>query len=332
MATPSQNKNIDQPGDRSGKVQYTSRRQETDPLRKQLRLYTFLIVFLAVLLIAFGGYVYYTRRMGSPVTILLDGRSVATARSLTTAQKILTAAEKDIVGDAYPSSSIIRLQKIQYERVPVNTPIDSEENTRRMLANKLHLKVRAYVIMVSRKPTIGLPTAQQAAQTLNLVKQHYRQLPPNYPLYQDPDIIGSVVIEKQPVAASQTKPTPADAAAYLYEAPPVKTYVVQEHDLGYFIAKKFHISFTDFLNANPGRDLNKLKPGDTVNISKGPPHIQVRVVKKIEQNEKILQDADTDDAGVRHVTYAVNYINGVEKSREVLKIVTLTKPKPRMSL
>lgn len=301
-------------------------------LERQLKVFKAVtgLLFLAVLVL--GGTFLYYRHVSRPVEILIDGKSVATVRNYATAVALLAKAEQDAVGDAYPEDSFIRLQKVQFVRTSGDAPLDSEESVRHTLSTLLKLNVRAYVIKVDGKTSIGLPTSQAATQTLAIVKDHYVSMPPNAPIVGMPTFRQHVLIDRMSIPAADTRRTADDAAIYFWTPPPAQTYVVQPGDRGYTIAVRHHIDFTDFLAANSGRDMNKLMPGDVVNLNRVHPALSVIVQKKIVADEPILPDAPPDRAGKRHIVYVVTYTNGEETSRNILSMVTLSRPTPRMSL
>jgi LysM repeat protein len=302
------------------------------PLEKQVRALKVVTTVLFLALLSVIGAFLYIRHMSRPVQIVLDGKPIATVKSYGAAIHLLADAEHAAVGDAYPEDSFVRMQKIQFIRTSSDAPIDSEDSVRHELSTSLKLKVRAYVIKVDDKPTIGLPTSQAAVQTLAEVKQHYVSMPPNAPLVGLPTFRQRVVIDRMPIAAADARRTPDDAAAYFWTPPPARTYTVKQGDRGYTIAVRHHIPFADFLAANAGRNMNKLQPGDVVNLNKVHPFLGVEVKKRLEADEQILPGADPDRAGKRHVVYVVTYTNGEETRRDILSMVTLSRPHPRMSL
>jgi murein DD-endopeptidase MepM/ murein hydrolase activator NlpD len=69
-----------------------------------------------------------------------------------------------------------------------------------------------------------------------------------------------------------------DAFRYLlWGAQKIEQYAVKEGDTFYLIAKKYNISFSDLITANPGLDPQRLKTGDTVTLTVPKPLISVAV-------------------------------------------------------
>ena len=301
-------------------------------LEKQVKFFKGVTLFLFIVLFGMAGTFLYLRRMNRPVQIIVDGKTVATAKNYQAATTLLADAEKTAVGDAYPADAFVRLQNVQFVRTSGDAAIDSDDSIRNTLANNLKLKVRAYVIQVDGLTTIGLPTSLAATQTLALVKAHYASMPPSGPLVGQPTIRQRIVIDRASIVAKNAKRTAEEAAEYFWALPPVRTYVVLPGDRGYKIAVSHHVPFADFLAANAGRDMNRLQPGDIVNLSRSHPLLAVDVKKQTTSTEPIIAGDNEDSGGKRRVVYAITYTNGQETKREILSMVTLSRPRPRMSL
>jgi hypothetical protein len=304
----------------------------SDNLAKQVKLLKAVSITLCLIIAGGAGFFLYSRHIGQPVAILIDGTPIATVRNASLANQILDRAVADKAGPAYAANNPVRLQKIQLQRVGQGATLDPDDVAEQKLAGALKIHVHAFVIFVDGHPSVGLPTSEDAAETLADVKDHFAKLPPDAKVVGDPDFVDKVEVHRIAVDTSQTRNSPDDAAPYFWTPPPAKTYVVQPGDVGVKIARRNHISLSDFLVANKDRDMNKLMPGDTVNVQKMPMLISVRVQKEIIAEEKINEHAEGNDAGKRRLTYTVTYVNGEETRRDVQDIVTLVKPRARMSL
>ena len=303
-----------------------------DALARQLRALKVLVLVLVVALAGGVGYSLYQRHLGQPETILAGGRPVATVRNAAAANQVLAEAERAKVGAAYAGQSPIRLQPIQFQRASADTRVDADAVAQQKLIQALKLRVHATMILVNGKPSLGLPNADVAQETLDLVKQHFAQMPPQAQVVGDPEIMEKVSLVPKVIDTARARPSAQAAAPYFWTPPPARTYVVQRGDTGFRIAARNHISFNDFLTANSGHDLNKLKPGDVVNVQKMPMLLTVRVKKTFTQEQAIVAHAPADEAGLQQVTYMVTYLNGQEMRRDVTDIAMLKKPLTRMSL
>ncbi len=304
----------------------------SEALSQQLRVFKILVIILLLVLVGGAGAFLYVRHQGQPVTILLDNQPITTVHNVADANRLLTLAEQAQVGSAFAGSQIVRLQAVKFQPAAPDQSLDPDEAAQEKLAAKLKLHVRAYAIFVNGKPSIALPSNDAANATLQQVKDHFAQMPPNAEIVGSPTFTQKVEIRRAAVAAVRLRATAAIAAPYFWTPPPSKAYVVQRGDTGYGIGLKQHLSLTDLIVANPGVDLNRLKPGDAINVQKMPALLTVRVQKKYTRDEPIVANAPPSAAGKRQVTYQVTFINGQETKRDVLNIVTLEKPETRMQL
>lgn len=303
----------------------------SDGTTRQRRLFKTLAGVLLAALVGGAGWLLYARHMGQPVTVLLDGRPITTVRNYATANALLSEAERAKVGGGYPEESIKRQQKVQYQHV-VGRPVDADPVARGRLKSALKLHVRAFVILVNGKASLGLPSDEIATDTLHRVKEHFAQMPPQADLIGEPTFVQRVTVKRQSVDGGQAKSSAAAAAPYFWTPPSSRTYTVRRGDTGMVIARRSHISLSEFISANAGRNINRLTPGDKVNVQRMPLLLTVQVKKRLRREEKIVQNAPESEAGRRAVTYAVTYTDGLEVSKEVMDMATLEPPRARRSL
>lgn len=303
-----------------------------ESLARQLRLFKLLAALLAVALVVGGGVFLFLRHLGQPVTILVNDKPVATVRNVAAANALIAAAEQAKIGAAFAGEEPVRMQKVRFLHAEASTPQDPDNVAQTKLAQSLTLHVHAFVILVKGRPSVALPTAEAATQTLRLVKDHWAQAPPQEPIAGQPQIIEAEEITKRAVDTRLTRQTPEEAAPYFWTPPPSKTYVVRRGDLGSRIAYRSHISLSDLITANPNKNLNRLKPGDTLNVQKMPLLLTVRVRKTLITTEKVHPGAPASQAGLQRVTYLVTYINGQETRREAQSVDILEKPLTRTEL
>jgi LysM repeat protein len=313
-------------------TQTTPRTPAPESLARQLRLFKMLAALFAAAILIGSGIFLYLRHMGQPVTILVDNKPVATVRSVAAANELIAAAEQVKVGAAFAGEEPVRMQKVRFLHAEASTPQDPDAVVKAKLAQSLTLHIHAYVILVKGRPSVALPTAEAATETLRLVRDHWAQAPPQAPVVGQPEIVESEEIQKRAVDTRLTRQTPEEAAPYFWTPPPTKRYVIRHGDLGSRIAHRNHLSYTDLITANPNKDLNRLKPGDTLNVQKMPLLLTVRVRKTLETTEKVHPGAPASQAGSQRVTYLVTYLNGQETRREAQSVNILEKPLTRTDL
>ncbi len=313
----------------------TSTGQSAEPqadVARQLRLFKVLAACLAAALLAGAGAFLYVRHQGQPVTIFIDGKPIGTVRNAAAANALVSGAEHEKMGPAFAEMTPVRLQKVSLERAAPDAPQDPDDAVQARLAHLLTLRVPAFVILVNGHPSLAFPTPDAATKTLYLVKDHWALLPPAAPVVGSAQIVQATTIEKRTVDTGLLRTDPASAAPYFWTPPPSRTYVVRPGDLGSRIAHRFHLSLADFFRANPNRNLNRLQPGDRVNVQKMPLLLTVRVRKTLTETEKVHPGSPASAAGSQRVTYLVTYLNGEEESREAQSVVILQKPQTAMEL
>lgn len=300
----------------------------------QLRFFQILAGLLALALVCVAGYFFYRQHQIQPVEILVAGHSAATVENLPEARALLRTVMDQAAGPAYAQAGDPRFKEtVQLVRVPASTPLDSDDTAKDKLASVLQVTVEADVIKINGKPFVALPDKDTAQATLDTVRKHYSDMPPNDPLVGKPSFQENVEIERERVKSTLTKQSPDQAAPLLWTPPPAKTYTVQPHETGWSIARKFHMAFGDFLRANSGRDINHLAPGDTVAVSQTYPALTVIVKKQSEKEEPIIPGAPASSAGLRQITVVTTYINGTaEGPGQAIDIYTLQRARPRATI
>ena len=309
-------------------------RRPRDPTTGQLRFFQVLAGMLALALVAGGSYVAYRQHQIQPVEIVVDGHAVATVENLIDARALVRSVRDLDAGPNFLQAGDPRFRETaQLVRVPASTPLDSDETAKDKLASALEVTVEADVIKIDGKPFVALPDKDTAQATLDAVRQHYADMPPNDPLVEKPSFREDVEIERERVSTTLTKQSPDQAAPLLWTPPPAKTYAVQLHETGWSIARKFHMVFADFLRANSGRDINHLAPGDTVAVSQTYPALTVLVKKRSQKQEQIVPGAPAASAGLRQITIVTTYINGIaEGPGQAIDIYTLQRARPLSSI
>ena len=299
---------------------------------RQLRLFKWLAGLLVAALILGAGAFFYLRHEGQPVTIQVGEKIVGTVANRATANALITAAEQSKVGPAFVDDEPKRMQKVLLVPALPNTPQDPDDVVKSRLLNALTLHVHAYVILVNGHPSIALPTPDAATDTLNAVKDHWKQVGPAADVIGQPEIVEKIDIEKRAVDTRLTRQDAAGAAPYFWSPPHSKTYMVRRGDIGSRVAYRNHISLSDLITSNPNKNVNRLTPGDMLNVQKMPLLLTVRVRKQVVKTEPVNPNAPAAQAGQQRVTYVITYLNGQETRREASDIAILEKPVMHVNL
>ena len=297
----------------------------------QLRFFQILSLLLLVAIVAGGGDLWYRQRHFQPITILINGRPTVTVANYAVALNVIHQAELNGIGAAYNAQGNPRAtESIAYQHVGETATLNTEADAVAQLSRRLHVTVDAAVITINNKRAVALPDQTAAQATLDSIQQHYVNMQPNDPLYGKPSFQEKVDIEPERVPVSLCKATAAEAAALMLAPPKGKQYIVQSGDTGYRIARKFHITLSAFLQANAGRDVNRLAPGNIVNVAPTIPPITVVVQKQATRIEPIIPGATDGTGGERAVSDIYTYINGVRQpGSDPIGAVILKRATPR---
>jgi LysM repeat protein len=300
----------------------------------QLRFFKALTVILLLALLAGAAYFVYHQRKVQPVAIVVAGQTVTMVENASMATAVIKQALNSAVGAAYSADGDPQFTRpIQLQRVSDGTPFDAASTASTKLSTAVPITVLADLIVIKGKAFVALPDKQTAQAALNDVRYHYASMPPDASVVGTPTFQEKVQIVRKRVSTALCMPSAEDAAHKLLTPPPAKLYTVQPHDTGWLIARKFHLTFSDFIRANAGRDLDRLVPGDTVNISQTYPPLTVIVNKVTSATQSIIAGASQEDAGERRVTQITTYINGASVGTpQSVSVYTIRRAKPWTSL
>lgn len=138
-----------------------------------------------------------------------------------------------------------------------------------------------------------------------------------------------------------------EAFAYLlHGSRTLESYVVQAGDTLYYISKKFNITYTDLISANPSMDPQKLRIGETISLTVPKPYINVEITYRhiydqiifppvitLLDNSMIRTRIDVDaegEQGEKRVYADKVYLNEKEKSVQIIREQILKEPKVRI--
>jgi LysM repeat protein len=302
----------------------------------QLKLFKALSALLAVVLLGGVGYYFYRQHQLQPVAIMVDGKQVAIAGSSAVATKIMNDYRHSRAGEAFEQTGKpLFVEQVQIVRLPDSqtNEVDTDETVQSKLTSALHVTVLASAIILKKTVLVGLPSQELAEKTLESVKQHYVDLPPNDPLTQEPEFRETPHVLRRRLPANEVRGTVSEAVDFLVTPPPAKTYTVKHGDTGGAIARRFHLSLAEFFASNAGHDMNKLSIGDVVNVTLTTPPLTVIVQKRADREEAIRKYGNADSAGRRRVTVVTTYWNGqVHGAPDTLNMTTIQRAKPSASI
>lgn len=203
-------------------------------------------------------------------------------------------------------------------------------------------KVDAYELIVDGKTWFILDDIQQITKALDQFKT--KMTPPitEGVNLQKVDFVQDIEIVPVKVEKKQLNIIDNLSRKLNYPIQAQDNYSVKEGDSAWKIANTLNISLDEISRLNPDKDIEKLWPGDQLAISSVKYHLDVKVTLQSTVEEVIhyktntTKDASLSQStkktikagsdGVKEVTYLFEYVNGVEKSNDILNEVVLLEP------
>jgi hypothetical protein len=164
----------------------------------QLRFFQTTTAVLAILLLIGLAYYYYRQHMVLPVTVVVNNKPIATADGISAATLLVKSVHTQEAGQAYMDKDHPRFtEDVVFQRAPADTPIDSTDEAARKLGAATHTVVDADVILVNKKPIVGLPDPQAAQAAVDELREHYSSMPPvDAQLVEKPSFVQTVTIRR----------------------------------------------------------------------------------------------------------------------------------------
>ena len=306
------------------------------------RLFFFGVVAL-VFLAGFGT----ARFLGqeNPYMIVIGNKPVAVLSSEQEAQEALAGVLCDRAGDWADRAQFTQPVAIRKAKRGAGDSVSSPE-AQQLLGSKVGVVVPAYWLVVKGKPLLALASRAEVDETMRKLVRQY--LPKNAKLVSRPILKEKVALRKvtlSPTGARQYLVKP-DRAVGVLTAPSVspRDYTVRRGETASAVANRFDIGLADLLKANPYRNLNRLKPGDTIIVTGGPPPLTLlfsaqEAVKRdvpywtervpdasLSRGEKIVLQSGLPGKQIFITT--TNYVNGLVVSQICTADKVLVGPVP----
>ncbi len=270
------------------------------------------------------------------------GTDLGTVTSKHTVNAVMSNLEKvtrKTLGDE--SYTLDRQQMEMKTKVVPRSKLESREELSTRLSDKIGLVAYGYVLYVDDEPVVATTFPGALEELLEQMKIGYITENTVDCYFKEP-----VEIREEYVDASYMM-----NLGYIVEIingtkQSAVTYKVKSGDTYYGIAEEYDLSLKELLALNPGYDVNTLHEGDQLTISQAVPYLTIvdverqSYVRDIPYEVEYKDDAsmykgDTEvisagEYGKADVTANVTYINGEEKTREVVATVTLRESVPEV--
>lgn len=234
---------------------------------------------------------------------------------------------------------------VTFERAMINkdqlleTPVEAAQAIE---AKAVSLTAQGSVIVIEGQDVVALASEDEAKKVLESVIASYAQLGENEVIASEPVIQQKYEIVSRVIPYSTIRKT-EDAVNYImHGTDEVIQYQVQPGDTSWNIAVNRGMSIESLASANPDKNLEKLKPGEVVQLTETKPFLDVEVVKETKYTEQIpFQTTYQSDAtvyvgktkelqpgvyGLKEVTALVTYKNGTQVAKQITAENQLKQP------
>lgn len=263
------------------------------------------------------------------------GTDLGTVSSKHTVNAVMSDLEKvtrKTLGDE--SYTLDRQLMEMKTKVVPRSKLESREELSTKLSDKIGLVSYGYMLYVNDEPVVATTFSDALEELLEQMKIGYITENTVDSYFEE-----SVEIREEYVDASYMMNLGYIAEILNGTKQSAVTYKVKSGDTYYGIAEEHDLSLKELLALNPGFDVNTLHAGDELLISQAVPYLTIVDVERqnyvrdipyeIEyKDDASMYQGDTEvisagEYGKADVTANVTYINGEEKTREVVATVTL---------
>lgn len=274
-------------------------------------------------------------------SIKFGEEELGTVRNRELAEKLIDQIEKELASTY--DVEIVLDKKIEF----INTHAKDEEiitetDLRRNIRSKLTFLVSGYVLQVDGKDIGAFKTKKEADELLYEVKSPYIQGINENANIEEVTFVEDVKVVKKDIPMSDIKSIDEVKSILATGTTEEKTHIVQEGESYWTIAAKYNMTVDELINANPGKDPEKIYLGDEVSLIVPKPIITIATVEevqyqqelpfetKIEQNNSMYKNEKKvkvkGEKGKSNIIAKITKHNGVEVERKIIKEEIVSKP------
>ncbi|HHT50666.1 MAG TPA: peptidoglycan DD-metalloendopeptidase family protein [Eubacteriaceae bacterium] len=304
-------------------------------IAKKLKVVISSTIIIVMAILAIGIY-----QGGNGYKLSFNGQELGLIKNEKVFAKVLDQVCKEVASSKGERISFDKEYSLEKVKIGKEKPLD-EDHLKVAIYNNIDYKIKAAIIKVNGEEVVVLQNRDQAEKVLEELKAPYTDSKDNVVIkrigFSDKvEIIeGEVKLDR---LVSQE-----EALLYLQQGTDqLEQYEVVSGDNCWDISRSFGVNLRDMEAANPGKDLNRLYPGDVINLTMAKPFINVETIEEKIYTEKIpYKTTYKDDKsiykgkqkvitagkyGTREVKAEVAYINGSEVSRTILEEKILKEP------
>jgi len=284
-----------------------------------------------VVIVGIGIWIAASRLSDVPYTIVVDGKPVVTAESLSAAKQVLDKVRLERASGV--SAGAIRfVQRVTLRRAAKDAELAEVPEAIAAVEKVVAVEAEAFAITADNTPVAALTSKKDAEETLRLVKRHHERRIRN--LYTESTFAENVFIDKRYVEIEKLCSSPEEAAHVLTstsEKPIIHT--IQPGDRAVNLAQQYGVALSELQRLNANADLNQLTEGDQLLIR--PAKSPVTVISKALVSKTITVTPPPEvrrraggRVGKGHIRTLVTYQNGEPVSEEIIsQIITWESPR-----
>lgn len=237
--------------------------------------------------------------------------------------------------------------KLDFENTHAkDNELTSEMKMKENIKAKMTFLVSGYVLSVDGKDIGAFKTEKEAEDVLDKIKEPYEKINGENLNLKEIKFLEDVKVVKKEVPLANIKNSEEVFSIITKGTDEIKTHIVEDGENYWTIAKKCNMKVDDLIKANPGKDPEKVFPGDEVNLIVPKALITIATVEEVEYEEEIACEEKIEynnsmyknekkvknegSPGKSKVLAKVEKHNGVEVGREIVKEEIVTKPVDRL--
>jgi len=304
------------------------------------------IVISSIIIILFT-MSYFIYQSGFSYQVTMNGEEIGVVKNTSIVEEALIEVEEEVFrrhGERAHFDS-----NIEYERVRVKKNLYLEQDqVFDLILEKAEVLKPAAIIVIDGEEKLIVPSEEIAEELLIEIKKPYVKKTDDKG---NVDLLEVSFSQKVEIISKNVSPekilTKEEAEEKISEGiEGVRTYKVVKGDNDWNISRSFNINLRSLHEANPGKDMERLRPGEIINLHMEKPFIDVKTIEKHIFNEsinyKVEEKKDSSlyvgqkkvikegKKGKKEIVAKITFVNGVEEDREILQEKVLEEPQTRV--
>jgi LysM repeat protein len=311
-------------------------------LKRQLLIERIILALIVLLLVGRWLYLDFDNRH---YVIYVNDKPVAALATEQAANAALDSLRRE-VNPARPGD-VAFAETVRVQQAFTKDMV-TEQDAVKLLKGKLTVRLMKYVILADEQPVVAVDSEIMAGQVLEGVKQRFGGMVEN--LMEEPGFKQKVTVKRMPIdEAIYAADVDSAINAATSSAGTQSLYSVRKGDMAGSIARKFNLKLSDLQVLNGGRNLDKLQIGDQIRVSTKQDVKRPRLIVVVRDKESGTEvtpyntvsvsstqlkpgkqvELNPGRNGLRRVTRAVTYENGIRTGMEVIEEKLIRSAVPR---